>query len=236
MGLAGGATLVHGGVSRRARFPALRELYSGALNRFAPSPDLRPESLVAVEAGVTRRIGRGELQAVVFRHQLNDAVVRITLPDGRFMRVNRDRLLSHGVELLASAPVGRITLGGDLTLQRVRLTDPAAGVTNRPENLPEAFGRVSARFPLALGIRVLAAAAYTGRQYCIDPGTGLDARLDAGAMFSGEIARTWRMNRRGLLSRLETVVAVGNLGNEALFDQCGLPRAGRLLRLQLRLF
>jgi hypothetical protein len=118
----------------------------------------------------------------------------------------------------------------------VRLTDPAAGVTNRPENLPEVFGRVSARFPLGLGIRALAEAAYTGRQYCIDPGTGLDTRLDAGAIFNGEISRTWRMNQRGLLSRLETRVAVGNLGNEALYDQCGLPRAGRLLRLQLRLF
>jgi iron complex outermembrane receptor protein len=37
--------LVHGGASRRSRFPSLRELYSGALGRFQPNPDLLPETL-----------------------------------------------------------------------------------------------------------------------------------------------------------------------------------------------
>ncbi|MCA9728288.1 MAG: TonB-dependent receptor plug domain-containing protein, partial [Candidatus Eisenbacteria bacterium] len=41
--LGNGRTVLHAGVSRRGRFPALRELYSGALNRFVPNPDLEPE-------------------------------------------------------------------------------------------------------------------------------------------------------------------------------------------------
>lgn len=236
MGLAGGRTLLHGGVSRRARFPALRELYSGALNRFAPNPDLTPESLVAMEAGVTARLGAAEVQAVGFRHQLHDAVVRITLPDRRFMRVNRDRLTSHGLELLGSIPVGPATLSGDLTVQRVRLTDPQQGVTNRPENLPEVFGRVAARLPVALGIRATAEAAFTGRQFCIDPDTGADRRLEGGAFLNGDLSRVWRVRPTGIASRLEARVSVDNLADAALYDQCGLPRSGRLLRLQLRLF
>jgi iron complex outermembrane recepter protein len=237
MALADGGTLLHGGVSRRVRFPSLRELYSAALDRFAPNPALRPERLVALEAGVTTRLGRrGEVQAVAFRHELADAVVRITLPDRRFQRVNRNRLESRGLEVIASTVVGPVAVSGDLTWQRVDLTDPVAGVTNRPENLPGFFGSVRAGFPVGLGVRATAEAAHTGRQWCIDPGTGRDTRLDGGTMLNGELSRVWHLASGGLLSRLEGRLSLDNAGNLALYDQCGLPRPGRLLRIQLRLF
>jgi len=236
MVVGGGDALIHGGVSRRGRFPALRELYSGALNRFAPNPDLEPEKLTAFEAGVTTRLGGGEVQAVFFRHDLRDAVVRTTLPDRRFFRVNRDRLASTGLELLAATTVGRVGLSGDLTLQSVDLTDPEAQVTHEPENLPSVFGTVRAALPIGFGTVATAELDYTGRQFCIDPGTGQDTRLDAGAIVNGHVSKVWSVGRSGMLSRLETRIALDNLGDRALFDQCGLPRPGRLLRLELRLF
>jgi len=237
LGVAGGNAVIHGGVSRRARFPALRELYSGALNRFVPNPDLKPEVLVALEGGVTTRFGDSELQVVGFHHRLKDAVVRTTLPDRTFFRVNRDRLTSTGIELLASTMVGAVELGGDATLQTVDLTDPVAGVTHRPENLPEFFGTVHAAVPLPLDIRAFAELRHTGTQYCIDPGTGEDARLDAGAMVNAHVARRWTLRPSGgLMRNLETRVSVENAGDVALYDQCGLPRPGRLVRFQLRLY
>ncbi len=243
MVLGDGNTLVHGGVSRRARFPSLRELYSAALDRFAPNPDLKPEKLLAMEGGVTTRVGETELQAVAFRHQMRDAVVRITLPDRRFLRVNRNRLTSYGVELLASTLIGPATLGIDLTAQSVDLTDTEAGVTNRPENLPEVFGSVHVRTPVALGIDLGAEARYTGNQFCIDPGTGLDTRLSGGTIVNGEVSRVFGLGRSGgggggggLFSQLEGSVSVFNAGNLALYDQCGLPEPGRLVRFQVKLF
>lgn len=236
--LRGGRTLVHGGVSRRGRFPALRELYSGALNQFAPNPDLSPENLVAIEAGVTTRLGAAEIQAVGFRHQMNDAVVRITLPppDNRFMRVNRNRLRSAGVELLASATLGTLVVGGEVTVQSVELTDPQAGATSRPENLPERSGALLVAFPLPLGIAANAEARHTGRQFCIDPGTGTDAALKAATLVGASLRRIVALRGGGWLRRLEVRAAVDNAGDRAHFDQCGLPQAGRLLRLQLRLY
>jgi iron complex outermembrane receptor protein len=237
--LADGRVLAHGGASRRGRFPALRELYSGALDRFAPNPDLKPEHLVAFESGVTLRIGEAsEVQAVGFRHQMRDAVVRITLPDRRFMRVNRNRLTSTGLELLASTTIGRLALAGDVTLQSVNLTDTDAGTTGKPEHLPEIFGGATARFPLPLGVRGGVQARYTGSQFCIDPATGDDARLESGAMVGADISREWRIRSTGAgwLSRLEAQVAVDNAGNATLYDQCRLPEPGRLARIQIRLF
>src|SRR5690606_6317308 len=60
----GETTRLHAAVSRRARFPSLRELYSGALGRFEPNPALEPEKLLGVETGATARAGEVELQAV----------------------------------------------------------------------------------------------------------------------------------------------------------------------------
>jgi iron complex outermembrane receptor protein len=234
--LRGSSAVLHAGASRRGRFPALRELYSGALDRFMPNPDLRPENLVALETGVTTRFGRGELQAVLFSHRLNDAVVRITLPDRKFLRVNRNRLESRGIELFATQTFGPLQLSGDLTVQSVDLTDTEADVTNRPENLPEVFGRAEARFPLLLGVNATAEADYIGSQFCIDPGTGSDAELDAGTHYNVEVSRTWSLPGGSWLRRLEARVAGDNITNAARYDQCGLPQPGRLLRFQLRLF
>jgi hypothetical protein len=111
-------------------------------------------------------------------------------------------------------------------------------VTHQPENLPEVFGGVHASLPLPLGFHAVTEARYTGRQFCIDPGTGDDARLGAGAVVNAEVARTWRLNATGggWFGRLDTRVAVDNAGDVALFDQCGLPRAGRMVRVQFRVF
>jgi iron complex outermembrane receptor protein len=235
---ADGRLEAHASVSRRGRFPSLRELYSGALNRFTPNPDLGPENLVAAEAGLTTRFGNGgEIQLVGFRHQMNDAVVRITLPDNTFQRVNRNRLTTAGVELLASAVLGLLAVGGDLTVQSVDLTDTEAGITNRPENLPDLFGGVYARATLPLRLRGGAEARYTGSQFCIDPATGNDAELASGMVLNADLSREFSIRSSGgLLSRLQATVAVDNLGNKLMYDQCRLPEPGRLLRLQVRLF
>ena len=233
--VSGGDALLHAGASRRARFPALRELYSGALGRFEPNPHLSPERLVATEAGVTTRLGAGEVQAVVFHHRLSDAVLRIRTPEGNFRRVNRDEIRSTGLELIASGRLGPFALAADLTLQDVELIDPTAGLSREPENQPSLFGSVDARFALPFDVRAGTEARFTGRQFCIDPDTGGDRELDAGTRVNADAARTWTVGQ-GLLSRIETSVAVENALGTAVFDQCGLPEAGRLVRVEVRVF
>jgi len=232
----GGETLVHVGVSRRGRFPALREMYSEALNRFVPNPDLTPEHLVAVEGGLTTRLGNGEIQVVGFHHDLTDAIRRITFPDGRRQRVNSDELTSTGVEFLFSQSLGALEVGTDLTLQSVELTDPETAASSEPENLPERAGRAYVQIPLGTGLRARAEVEYTGPQFCQDPDTGADVELDGGTWLNGALSRVWNLGRGGQGRRLETSVRVQNVTDTALYDQCGLPRAGRLFGVQFRLF
>lgn len=234
--LNGGATLVHAGMSRRGRFPALRELYSESLNRFVPNPDLRPEHLTAIEAGVTTRLGRGELQVVGFRQNLTGAIRRITLEDRRRMRINSDQLLSHGVEVLFSQSLGMAQVGGDLTLQQVTLNDALARSSVEPENMPEQAGRLWLRAPTVAQIDAQIEAEYTGAQFCQDPNTGADVELDGGTWWNVALRRVWSFGRSSGARRIETRVAGDNLADHALYDQCGLPRMGRLLRFSVRVF
>jgi iron complex outermembrane receptor protein len=229
---AGGTTLVHAGVSRRGRFPALREMYSEALDRFVPSPDLRPEQLVAVEAGVTTRAGNGELQLVGFHHDLSGAIRRITLADGRRIRVNSDELVSTGIEVLFNQSFGAVSFGGDLTLQTTDLEDPATSVSSRPENLPGRVARGWVAFPIAAGFTGVGEAEYTGSQFCQDPDSGADVELAGGTWLNATLSRIWSLGSR----RLETSASGDNLSDAALYDQCGLPRPGRMLSVSVRVF
>lgn len=232
-----GGTMLHVSASRRGRFPALREAYSEALNRFEPNPDLRPEHLTAVELGVTSRVGTGEVQVVGFGQKLTGAIRRISLPSGRLQRINSDELASAGVELLLSQSLGPVELGGEATLQAVELTDPATLTNTQPENVPERTAAAFVRFPVPGGIATTFEADYTGPQFCLDPASGEDVRLDGGTWLNATLSKVWPWSGgAGPLRRLETSVSASNLTDTALFDACGLPQAGRLFQLQVRVF
>ena len=236
----GGGLLLHAGLSRRGRFPALREMYSTALGRFEPNPDLRPEILTSVETGFTTRRGGFDLQLVGFHQNLDDAIVRGAPPagsDARYQRVNRDAIRSTGLELLAGYNTGRFALETELTLQDVEAVAPgSAGV--RAEYEPELVAGIGASLPLVAGIEAAAEVEYMGRQYCSTPAPGAEdyATLDASTRADVQLARSFRLERRvASFDRVGVELAVDNATDALTYDQCGLPRPGRTLRLQVRL-
>jgi iron complex outermembrane receptor protein len=233
--LVGGTIQLHASASRRGRFPALRESFSGALNRFAPNPGLTPEYLTAVEAGATAIRGDAQLQLVAFHHRLDDAIVRITLPDRRYMRVNENELRTTGVEMLGSYRIGSVDVSGDVALQSAALITPTLR-QGYMENQPEVFGSLRGRAPFVLGTDAALRAEYTGAQYCLAPG-GENVRLRGGTRIGGDISKQWSVGRaESLLSRAEVRLSVDNATDVALHEQCGLPRPGRVARFQIRLF
>lgn len=234
----GGNLRLHAAVSRRSRFPALRELYSGALGRFEPNPTLRPERLSAVEAGATTTLAGVELQAVVFHHQLADAVVKVAAEGRKQRRVNRDEIRSTGTELLATwRHRTGVELMGDLLLQRVRVRDPTAGASIRPENQPQFRVGGELGVPLPWSVRGLAGAHYLGDQYCVNAELGVDQHLAGQLRADAGVERNWRLGgaANALLSILRTRLSVDNLTDRTVYDQCGLPQPGRTLRLTVML-
>lgn len=236
-----GTVRLHAAASRRMRFPALRELYSGALGRFLPNPDLRPEEQRGVEGGVTLLSGARELQVVAFHDRRSDGIVRTTVrtPEGtKFFRVNQDVIQGNGLEILARTDLGPLELSGDLTLQRVRsITED--GRAEELEYEPGAAGRLSLVVPLVAGIEGSGDLAWRGPQKCVNPAGGdllplaasrsvdLSARRIVGLGGGGSP----RLPRRG-----EFLVGVDNVANALVLDQCGLPQPGRTFRIQFRAF
>jgi iron complex outermembrane receptor protein len=238
----------HASVSQRSRFPALRELYSGALNRFMPNPDLKPETLLGFETGVIMNAAGATtsrtIQVIGFRHHLEDAVVRITLPppDGRFRRINRDRIESTGVELLAGFIFGidrarPVTLNVDGLLQNISIHDQTvtADRGRHAENNPEARANMELGVPLPFALRALGTARYTGTQFCLNADTGNEMRLKSQMQADLAAERIFPLSGRGGFSSLRTLVSLDNLSDATVYDQCGLPQPGRTLRLMFSL-
>jgi len=231
--------LLHGAVSRRSRFPSLRELYSGALGRFEPNPGLKAETLVGSEAGFTVTSGGSELQLVGFHHRLSDGIVRRTVVGSdmvsRFQRVNQDQVLSTGAEVLVVGQLGVATINGDLTLQSVKGVD-ADGADVELEYEPAVVGKFGVDFPIPADFRVGGEARYMGRQACENPEVGGLQPLPASTSIDATLRRLFTLGRGGALSRLDASASVRNLTDAAVFDQCGLPQPGRLLQIQFRVW
>ncbi len=226
---------LHASASQRRRFPALRELYSGSLNRFEPNPALRPETAHSAEVGAGFIHARFDVQAVLFRQRIDDAVVRITLPSSQFQRVNRDRFTSAGLELTAGTMLGRAALRGDLTLQRARLADATVfdPALRRPEDVPDVFGSLQAVLPLSRGIETQARLRALGPTRCTNPDSNsLETQRGAQAVDLG-VERRWGSLTR-MFGRVSAALQLENAFDASIYDKCGLPQAGRTLRLSLR--
>lgn len=226
---------VHASASQRQRFPALRELYSGSLNRFEPNPALRPETANSAELGAGLIRAGFDVQAVVFRQQIDDAVVRITLPSSRFQRVNRDRFTSEGIELTAGTSVGPAALRADLTLQRARIADATVfdPTLRRPEDVPEVFGTLQALTPAGRGMEMQARVRALGATRCTNPDTNsLQTQRGAQAVDLG-VERRWGGGMR-MFGAMTASLQLENAFDAAIYDKCGLPQVGRTLRFGLR--
>lgn len=231
--------LLHGGVSRRSRFPSLRELYSGALGRFEANPDLRAETLLGSELGFTVSGASGEVQVVGFHHRLEDGIVRTTSvgSDGisRFRRVNQARVRSTGVELLLVGALGSSTASGDLTLQRVKGFD-TDGSEVELEYEPSVLGKLGLVVPLPAELQVGGDLRFVGEQRCENPEAGGLQPLASSKSVDLSLRRVFRLGRGGALSRVDASASLRNATDAVVFDQCGLPQPGRLFQIQFRVW
>ena len=235
----GGRLLLHGGISRRARFPSLRELYSEALGRFLPNPDLVPEVLTGMEAGLTWDLEGVDIQVVGFHQVLSDGIVRVgvqTADGPKRQRVNRDRIRSTGLEMVASGGWRWVQYSGDLTLQEAWLLEDGSDVRTRPEYEPGVVGAFDVAVPVPGELSLSGGYRFVGSQSCLNAESGSMDTLSRTHRFDLQLRRFFVFEGRSALANVDAIVSVTNLTDNAIFDQCGLPQPGRTFRVQLRLF
>ena len=231
--------VLHANLSRRSRFPSLRELYSGALGRFVPNPNLGAETLLGSEAGLTFGADDSSIQVVGFYQRLKNGIVRSSVLgiDGipRFKRINHERIKSFGLEFLAVRTMGLATLSGDVTIQDVTGIDQD-GARVQLEYEPIIIGRVGLETPLGDVFRASGNLRVMGSQMCENPEIGGLQSLPGSGMLDLRLRGFFRLHSGSSLARVEAGVGLRNATDASVYDQCGLPQPGRTFQIQIRLW
>lgn len=132
-----GNAQVHAGVSDRARFPILFELYSTRFGLATPNPDLGPERATNVEAGWKGRLESGfRLEATVFYSDVRDLVQTVVLADNTTQTQNVGDGRFYGAEFAVDAPIAPVlAVGGNYTALSRTIRD-ALQPNLRPTGVP----------------------------------------------------------------------------------------------------
>lgn len=222
--------------SRRSRFPSLRELYSGALGKFVPNPDLVPERQDLVETGFSTGGGSWQLSGAAFLQFLRGGIEKESIPDsdGQFRRVNRTAIRVPGLEVGGSY---RGFTGCELFVRHTVLAarvETATGFDQPAEDRPDYLSRVGFSWQKPSGPEVSGEAVVTGARWSADATDPVDGltRLPAAVCWNARLAWRWTdPDRRsgGLPVVVEAFVRADNLFDQAASYQVGLPSPGRVV-------
>jgi iron complex outermembrane receptor protein len=125
---------------------------------------------------------------------------------------------------------------GDLTLQQAWQIEDDSGVKTRPEYEPGVVGGLGVVTPAPGDFRLSGGYRFVGTQFCLNADSPSMDKLRQTHRFELQLRRLFAFEGRSALANVDALVAVTNLTDNAIFDQCGLPQPGRTFRIQLRLF
>jgi len=228
----------YAGASRRSRFPSLRELYSGALGKFVPNPDLVPEVQDLYEAGALTQWSTGTLGVSAFANYLHGGIEKVTLEGKKFQRVNVDEIRILGTEFAASwQPVTALRLQANHTILLAR-AEEADEYTAPVEDRPDYVTAIEAGWDPVCWFDVRLEASVIGARHSADVTEPQDQdglrRLPAQGSWNLRVAYhpsspgSWAEDR-------EIFVRVNNLFDQTVEYQTGLPEPGRMLLAGLKL-
>jgi iron complex outermembrane receptor protein len=130
------------GVSRKTRFPTIKERFSGGLGSVVPNPALSPETALHVEIGFEGKGANWGSKIALFQSRLHDAIQSVVLapsacsapPCTELENVAKQR--NRGLELTGEySPVQTLRLGAEIDIVQIdNLSNPAIKPTGAPEN------------------------------------------------------------------------------------------------------
>ena len=224
---------VHLAVSRRSRFPSLREMFSGALGKFVPNPDLKPERQDLGEVGGVLRTGRGQIGLTAFASYLAGGIEKVRLPGDadQFQRVNLDQIRILGGEFIAGLRLpGHFSLAAHHTILHARAKH-AGRWDQHIEDRPAHLCALAVAWQPARGFRLRLEGTLTGRRESADATDATDGLRELPAQSSWNVRVThldFPVNSP--IGRIETFLRINNLGDAHIDSQLGLPESGRTVQ------
>ncbi len=215
--------------SRRSRFPSLRELYSGALGKFVPNPNLEPEEQDLYEMGALADWAGGEIGLSAFAGYLHGGIEKVSLEGKKSQRVNVSEIRTLGLEIVGSwRPIPHVSVQVNHTILRSRRQENgsySAPTEDRPDY--ESACAVGWEPPSGFGARLEAAAA--GPRYSLDATDTEDGLRRLPAQGTWNLRLGWRWSRAaGWARSSEVFLRANNLFDQTVESQTGLPEPGRM--------
>jgi len=210
---------------RKTRFPTLRELFSGALGRFVPNPDLKAESALTTEisANYTSHNFTGGLS--LFLIYLKDGIVRISLPERQLMRVNKDQIRTVGAELTTSyIPNNKFRMNFNLTFMNAFAKNAEGEFADTLEYKPQYLGGVDFNYDITDRLNAIVEFNFVGEEFGIQEGYEYFRRLPSYALFNFRVGYTFDLATD---TKLEIYFRGNNLFDKLYYGQWSLPEAGR---------
>lgn len=132
------------GVSRKTRFPTLKDRFSGGLGSAVPNPGLKRENATHYEVGYELRYPRWGGKLVVFQSELDEAIQSVTLPSSacssppcsQLQNIGEQR--HRGIELSATAkPIDTLALVAQVNLLDIdnRGVNSGVKITGTPDEI-----------------------------------------------------------------------------------------------------
>lgn len=223
------AGTLFGGVSRKTRFPALKDRFSGGLGSVVPNPDLEAEYANHFELGYEHQGEGWTAKVALYQANIRDAIESVTLPGTACDAPNPDcsqlqnigRQRNRGVELSGSwQPLHGLRFDAQVNLlDRDNLSDP--GIL--PTDTPKWRQRVTASWQPHPQWRVTLDAQHESRRYTTTNGS----RVADGFTLVNAFGRYQANGNWGV------ELGVRNLADELYAYQEGFFEAGRSWLLQL---
>lgn len=214
-------------LSKKSRFPTLRESFSAALGRFVINPDLKPESGLLSEVGIDYKGADLDATLSIFANSYSDLIARASVPGdtlNRRQRVNLDEATIIGSELLVKYYLTNdIDLMGHFTYMNSKGT--VDGTEQGLEYRPEMIAFVQADWRIYGGLDILAEADFMGNQFGIsDLAEGL-VPIEATTLFNLRLSYKAIYNEN-----IYTFFVRGNnMFDKARLNKIGISSQGRMI-------
>jgi len=220
-------------LSRRTRFPTLREAYSGALGKFIPNPDLGAETGLLIDWGVKYSSALIDANFTLFGSFYDDLIIRIKVPkdhplyDPKYpnmrMRDNLAEATVYGAEFgFNLLPNTAVILQGNITFMKSEGKEEGKELDHL-EYKPELNASIIAGYSFNFGLTPQVELEHIGKQYALNAITGKYDAIKNYTLINLRLA--YRFELYG--TSMEAYVRLNNVTDKYYLTQLGLPGYGR---------
>jgi iron complex outermembrane receptor protein len=212
-------------IGRKTRFPTLRESFSGALGRFVINPLLKSEVAYTTEVGLSYQLNNIKTDLNLFLTFLNDGIVRQSLPQRQFRRINKDEIRTIGLELYSQVNLSsNFSTRLNFTYLESLAKNKAGEFKDTLEYKPEVMMGIYLNYSFLDSFSSVWEINYVGKEYALQEGNTFFKKLPDYLLVNFRVAYNFRIYSK---TNLELYFRVNNIFDKFYYSQWSLPDAGR---------